>query len=81
MVPNFSQKLNIFRNPLNRIRGKRRYKITTFSAQNHAYLFFTLFIPLVYQIHYHLHHHILLLSLALCYHQSQGYEGVVGKTL
>ncbi|GEM_PF-3646454 len=38
-----------------------------------------LFISLIDQVHYDLHHHILLFCLALCYHQSQGYKGVISQ--
>ena len=38
-------------------------------------------ILLVNQIHHYLHHHILFLGTALCNHQRQGHEGVVGYAL
>ena len=38
-----------------------------------------LFISLVNQVHHHLHHHIFLLGLALCNHESERHESVIGK--
>ena len=38
-------------------------------------------IILVNQVHNHFHHHVLLLSFALCNHQSKGDECVVGYAL
>jgi hypothetical protein len=54
------------------------YSNISFAIDAHAFASASsLFISLINQINHHLYHHILFLCFALCYHQSQGYKGVV----